>query len=310
LADRSSVTFSRVAPFLAVACAIASVVAFAPVSACSGSTGVPAAPSALESLGYDAGVSPVADARVSITHYERLFGRVRDGRSDAGIVGAFVVGEVGGLGPDGGPATVAVDSRIEDGEITIDAGEFAFARVPVGPVGLRVFEKGYLEGRSVVPTAASDASVAKTVVSLVSLSDADAGLPRADGGAVLRPTAKGLTASSAATQVPIAYVAPSEPVAFAVQVAAGTVDDPLSEDVILVQPSTGWAGALDPPTTAVPGGAYPDGIYSLIVEVPATVGVYTYTVVVASRKGVTSTPLSTVLTVTATGMPPAEAGLE
>jgi hypothetical protein len=31
---------------------------------------------------------------------------------------------------------------------------------------------------------------------------------------------------------------------------------------------------------------------------------------VASRKGVTSTPLSTVLTVTATGMPPAEAGLE
>src|SRR5208283_5384207 len=97
---------------------------------------------------------------------------------------------------------------------------------------------------------------------------------------------------------------PLAPITFAVRVTAGVADDPLSGDVFLVEPVTHWAGALAPPTPAVPGGRYPDGVYNRLVEAPSAPGVYTYTAVAASMAHVSSTPATVVVTITATGSPP------
>jgi hypothetical protein len=233
-----------------------------------------------------------------------LTGTVRKPDADAGASGAFVVVDVGGLGAEGGVATLDTDTAIRYGNVTGAGGAFGFA-VPAGTLGLRVFDPDYRESKTLVRTAASpDAGPTMTTVNLVAL-------PVADGGKPRRPTAKGLTISSAVGAVAVMYAVPSEPVAFAVEVEAGSADDPLSQDVILVQPSTGWAGELAPATPAVPGGAYPNGVYSLLVAAPAPLGLYTYTVLVASKSGVTSEPVSVVLHVTVSGMMPLfDAGMD
>lgn len=273
------------------------VIAAALAEACGGGdTGTPAEPGPLESLLYDGGVTR-AEASPPAPPTVLLAGTVRKPGVDAGASGAFVVAEVGGLGPDGGTATLDTDTAIRYGNVTGAGGAFGLA-VPAGTIGLRVFDPDYLESKTLVMTAPSrDAAPATTTVSLVPL-------PATDGGKLRRPTTKGLTISSAIGAIVVTYVVPSEPVAFAADVAAGSTDDPLSGDVILVQPETGWAGALVPPAPAVPDGPYPNGVYSLLVAAPAAVGVYTYTLLAASKSGVTSEPASVVLHVTATGTTP------
>lgn len=264
-------------------------------SSCGGQTGAPAAPTAISSSSFDATTAGV-EAAAPPPAPALLRGVVL--AADAGVPGAVLVVEVGGLdrpapaglAADGGlAATIDVDPFIRYAGLTDDAGAFSLT-VPVGEIGLHVFSAGRAEQRLVALAVPSlDAAAPEVQVGL-------APLPRADGGGGLLPTVTELTASSA-------VVGPLAPVTFAVKVAAGAASDPLSGDIFLVQPAIGWAGALAPPSPAVPGGPHPDGVYSLLVEAPAAPGDYTYVVVAASMRRVPGLPASVVVTVTPTGAP-------
>ena len=71
-------------------------------------------------------------------------------------------------------------------------------------------------------------------------------------------------------------VAPGQEITFSVTVRAATPKDPLSEEVLLVEPTTSVARALDPPSRGVEGKAYPDGVWSTKLAAPTTPGTFTY----------------------------------
>jgi hypothetical protein len=278
-----------------VVCAVlAGTTAFAAAFACGGTTGSPAAPSAVASpygdaAAVDAGTPPLAIA---------LLGRIVQSGTDAGIPGAFVIAQLGGLGTvgqaDGAAlATTAVDTNIRAGAITDDAGAFALS-VTAGSLGLRAVALGSWERSvQVQALAATDGPVPPTVVALDSLAPPST----KDAGAVVRPVATSLTPETL-------YPTPGSKVSFAVRVAAGTSADPLSGQVFLVEPTTRWAGVLVPPVATVPGGPYPDGVYNALVPVPSTPGPYTYTLVAISTAGILGQPVSVTVTVSPTGAAP------
>ncbi len=212
------------------------------------------------------------------------------------MVGALVVGEQGGLGrvdpvTDGGASpTIAIDPFIRFSAVTGDAGVFELL-VPPGSIGLHTLSPVFLEQ---MQTATAAGGAAPILVSPTPFSLLEAGVRS-------RPVASGLNANLGYEQLAFA---PLTAITFAVNVAAGDATDPLSSDVFLVQPETGWAGALVPPTPAVPGGPYPDGVYNRVVEAPGVAGAYYYSVVAASVTGITSLPVSILITVTADGTPP------
>ena len=242
---------------------------------CDGQAGNPAEPRALSVLSLDATTADV-EASAPPPPMVGIAGDVRAKGLALDIAGAIVIAEVGGLdqpnpsglGPDGAVvATVEVDPFVRYGGVTNGAGVFAFS-VPAGPVGLHTLAAAYIAEDELVQAASSPDAAGPDIV--ISLSPA----AQADGGGVA-PTVTGLTASPS-------VASPLAPITFAVRVTAGVADDPLSGDVFLVEPVTHWAGALAPPTPAVPGGRYPDGVYNRLVEAPSAPGVYTYTAVAAS----------------------------
>jgi hypothetical protein len=260
--------------------------------------GIPGAPSAILSESLDATIVSDAAAPPPAPPNVSLVGRVVGVGGDAGVENAIVVVEVGGLdrpipdasAPDGAPLpTLTSDPYIELSALTpVDEGGFAF-QVPEGAVGLHVLAPSFLESLVATTASSADAHPAPTVVALTPL-------PKVDGAPPARPIATELTPSAP-------YVLPGSPITFLVQVAAASPSDPLSRDVFLVEPATQMAVALAPPTPGIPGGAYPDGVYSLIVTAPNAVGSYTYTVVAASLGRVTSEPVSVSVAVTWNGGP-------
>jgi len=282
--------------YASLALAIAGGLVVVPL-ACVASSGTPAAPYAVVPASLEAGPTDVAVAAPPPPTVF-LAGNVHGAGTDAGVSGAIVFVEVGGLeqvgplalGPDGGLVpTTAVNPFVRFGAVTDVSGRFLFA-VPAGVTGLHTLDSMYLEQLQTVDILApADGPLPTTLVALTHLAS--------DAGVTLPPTVTGLTATPS-------LVAPLTSVMFAMNVAAGSAEDPLSDAVFLVQPETEWAGALAPPTPAVPGGKYPDGIYNRLVQSPATPGVYTYTAVAASTQKRCSAPVSIVLTVTPTGSPP------
>ncbi len=258
----------------------AALLGIAALGACSGSTGSPAAPAAVASPSSGSSGSPDATVRDAVAPAAllALVGRVVQSGTDAGIAGAFVVGELGGKVWSSADATTAVDPQIAVGAITDDAGGFSLA-VTAGPVGLYAMAAGAWERWTVVRAPVGSSGLALPLD------------PIPDG--VLRPSVTGLTASPS-------LAAPGQIVSFAAAVAAGASKDPLSDAIFLVEPVSGFGGALVPPAPALPGGPYPDGDYNRLVTVPTTPGVYAYTLVAVSIGGVMSLPASCLVTVATT----------
>jgi hypothetical protein len=265
--------------------------------ACFGEEGEPAAPVAADLFPLDASFD-AGTAAVTTTRTIQATGTVT-AQGGGVIPNAIVVAEVGGigrtypaaLGADGGPvASFEVDPFVQYAAATSVDGDFGIA-VPEGTVGLYFFAPGYFEKEQLFWLAAShDAGPAPIAMSLQLQS-------RADGGGVLPPTLTGLSAS------PV-VATPLSPIVFVVQVSAGSPDDPLSEEVFLVDPSTNSAGALAPPAAALSGGPYPDGPYNRVIAAPEAPGTYEYFVVAASMHHVAATPASIFVSVTPAGAVP------
>jgi hypothetical protein len=266
------------------------------VCGCGGQAGEPAAPTAAGTV-LDAAAPSDADATVPPPPHVPLRGTVHAG--DAGVSGALVVIETGGLDQpnpaalaDGAVmATLLPNPFVRLGAVSDRDGAFSFS-VPAGTVGLRVLAPGFLELTQTIETATTPDATPDATEAVATL------LPEGtEAGTGAPPQITGINA------IPT-LVAPGVGIEFAVQAMAGTSDDPLSEDVLLVAPSVGWAGALAPPTPAVPGGPYPDGVYNRVVSAPTIPGLYTFTAVVASLHRQTSLQASVTITVTANGEPP------
>jgi hypothetical protein len=222
--------------------------------------------------------------------------------SGAPVGGALVAIEVGGLnlpnpgavGPDGGTvATLKIDPYYRIGAIADDAGRFSVA-VPEGPLGVHVYADGYLCG---VPDAGAVTAEAGTVTVTLPPLPAPVG---GDSGQSARPVITQFT-------VQPTVAAPGETVTLtAIVDAVDPAHDPLSEQVLAIEPQTGWAGIFAPPTPGKPGVGYPNGVYGRLVPAPLAPGLYKFYMVAATQACVVSAPASQWLRVTASG----EGGLD
>jgi hypothetical protein len=70
-------------------------------------------------------------------------------------------------------------------------------------------------------------------------------------------------------------VAPDAQVTFSAEVRAGAPTDPLSDELLLVEPLRSWALELDPPAVGKKDD-FPDGTWKRTFNAPATPGTYTY----------------------------------
>jgi hypothetical protein len=212
-----------------------------------------------------------------------LHGRVEG--PDGGPLLALVAIEVGGLdreppgavGPDGGvQATLMIDPYYMYGTATDGEGAFS-VEVPDEKVGVHVYAAGYYCG---VP----DAGVripGKAAVLVRPLP-----LAVTDGGKTPeRPTITGFTVSPA-------IVLPGGTLTMAAVVKSGEPGDPLSEQVLAIEPTTGWAGAFSPPVPGTWGKGYPNGIYSRLVIAPTIPGEYVYHLLAATEACVVSDPVT------------------
>ena len=65
--------------------------------------------------------------------------------------------------------------------------------------------------------------------------------------------------------------------------AADAATDPLSEQVLAIEPASGWAGVFAPPLPGTPGLGYPNGVYGRLVPAPLVPGEYTFYMVAATE---------------------------
>ena len=179
-------------------------------------------------------------------------GRVVDGKTGAPLKGSLVFVELCGLyteNPD--PSKGHPNYRF--GTIVGDDGKFT-VDVPKGAAGIHTFLPGYRYGFMPI----DDTGASGLELKVEPLLPADQ-----------RPVLSDFKATATA-------VAPGQEITFSVTVRAATPKDPLSEEVLLVEPTTSVARALDPPSRGVEGKAYPDGVWSTKLAAPTTPGTFTY----------------------------------
>jgi len=193
-----------------------------------------------------------------------LRARVVDADSGAPLGGALVSIELGGIylgNPDTskGNPHYAIGGRADpDGRFNIP--------VPDEELGLHVFHDDYLyapwridQGDDFGPVIKAERR--RAVLMKPTVSNARAEPSVVDAGGRFRMTA---------------------------DVAAATSDDPLSDETLVIEPTTFFTAALDPPSAGEQGVGFPDGTYSRELDAPAKSGTYEYFVVATSEGCVTS----------------------
>jgi hypothetical protein len=163
------------------------------------------------------------------------------------------------------------------GGITASDGTFT-VMVPNERIGIHTFTTGYLYAGKVAIT---DPSAPGTLVKSKAIPAQQA---------TYKPVVTAFTATPST-------VAAGTPFELSANVVKGTVGtDPLSDEILLVQPDTGFCGEMTPPA---PGARddYPDGRWARTVFAPAKAGTYTYWLVTTSAGCVTSDNQSLTVTV-------------
>jgi hypothetical protein len=211
-----------------------------------------------------------------------LHGRVEG--PEGGPLVALIAIEVGGLnqeppgaiGDGGVKASMLNDPYYTYGTTTVEAGTFSL-NVPDEKNGVHVYASGY---SCDLPDAEALVPGKHTLVFLPSP------LAAGEGGAL--PAKPSITGFTVTPQV----IPPGEALTMAAVVKAPDPHDPLSEQVVAIEPSTGWAGALAPPTPGIWGKGYPNGVYSRLVIAPTVPGEYIYYLVAATEACVVSEPVT------------------
>lgn len=197
---------------------------------------------------------------------------IKDARTGAPIPDALVAIEQGGIYQKNDDPSIGNPSYQKS---AIFGADGLLRITDTGPLGIHVFANGYRYRP---------------------------GLLDEKTGGVLEMTAEpelpedaSPTAANAALSP--AQAAPGAEVTLEVDAAAGVASDPLSEEVLVLEPTTGWGAAMDPPSAGIQGKMFPDGRWRKTFEAPEKPGTYTYFVVVSSEGCVTSDRISVQLTV-------------
>ncbi len=184
-----------------------------------------------------------------------LRGKVVDSNTSAPLGGSLVFVELCDLYSDN-PDKAQAHPNYRYGAIADANGDFEVS-VPRGTVGLHTFLPGYRYGSLRV----ADSTAAGLVVRTAPLLPADP-----------RPKVANFVASRAT-------VAPGEDISFRVDVTASSPKDPVSEEVLLVEPTTSMARAFNPPfrrTNDAFASGFPSGQWTARVPAPKTAGTYRY----------------------------------
>jgi hypothetical protein len=182
---------------------------------------------------------------------------VGDNQMPVPVPGAVVVVEYGGLYLPYCDLSHASPFYLF-GTVADDAGAFAID-VQAGQLGFHGLATGQYYSRAPLDTSKS------TNVNLVL--------------APLGPQQSKPTIANAAFDA--ATVAAGAPVTLTATVTAGAPSDPLSDEVVLVEPVHSWGVELDPPSLGKKDD-FPDGVWSRTFPAPAQSGTYTYSLAVTS----------------------------
>jgi hypothetical protein len=166
----------------------------------------------------------------------------------------------------GNPDPSKAHPNYRHGAVTRADGTFEVL-VPRGPAGLHTFKDGYQYGT--VPVADTAAPVPEFRETL----------RRGKSAPVLSDF-----------KVTPAEASPGQMLRFSVNAKAAP-RDPMSEEVIVLEPTSGTARAFAPPRRGMPGHSYPDGVWTTSMAAPAKPGTYTFLVQSTSEGCVVSNRL-------------------
>ncbi len=198
---------------------------------------------------------------------------VVDGSSKAPVAGALVAVENGGIYlPNPNPSKG--NPSYQFGGQADASGIVTLTNLPDGDLGFHAFGKGYKYG----PLGAKRSKGSATV-------DLE-GQTAAD----LLPTCTNVHFDAASATA-------GASVTLRATAAAANKSNPLSEEILVVLPSAGWAAEMDPPSAGMPGVVYPDGEYKKTFSAPAAAGSYSYYVVTATEGCTTSAAVQVTLEV-------------
>jgi hypothetical protein len=192
-------------------------------------------------------------------------GQVVDAKTNAPVANADVHVELCGI-YTGNPDSSKGHPNYRGGARTNANGEYSFL-APKGPFGLHVFQSGYRYGPLLIPEGGH------TVAQNVRME------PQLPFDKV--PTVTKFAASSST-------VRPGARFTLSASVNASSAKDPLSEEVLVLEPVSSLGRAMNPPRRGVQGKGYPDGTWTLEVTAPKTPGAYEYAISVSSEMCITS----------------------
>ncbi len=145
--------------------------------------------------------------------------------------------------------------------------------IPKGTVGLHTVLEGYLYGSLLVP----DSTAANIHVQSEPLNGRQ---PPAISQFVVTPV----------------EAEPGATLSFSMRVKAAP-NDPISDEVLLGEPTSGLARAFAPPRRGRPGTGFPDGMWTVSLAAPTAAGTYTYYAQAVSEQCAVSTRLAVQVTV-------------
>ncbi len=196
-----------------------------------------------------------------------------DADTNEPIPHALVSGEVGGIyvknddTSKGSPAYELGGRADENGKLTLV--------VPNDQIGLHAFADGY----RYAPRKAEGGTDTELTI------------------AIRRQLPEDFVPTLTAASIDPPSVAPGGSFTITVTAAAGSPDDPLSDETLAILDGGDFSVALDPPSAGVQGVGFPDGVYQKKLEAPAEPGLYVYYLVATSEHCVTSDAVALELTV-------------
>jgi hypothetical protein len=152
------------------------------------------------------------------------------------------------------------------GSVSDDNGNWSLM-FPAGPAGLHTFLAGYRYGTVEVLDVGSAGEVPVPMAPLLAADKV--------------PTITNLSASATKAK-------PGEAISFSVTAKAAINEDPLSEEVLLLQPDTNAARAFNPPLRGEQAVGFANGTWKTVLAAPAKPGTYTYYASVSTEQCITA----------------------
>ena len=233
--------------------------------------------------GYSAAAEPPsfatgdaqADGSDAAVAMMRVRGSVREVDGTTPIPFAVLAIEKDGLYVDNADPSRANPSYVYGGRANAN-GDFDLM-LPKGALGIHTFLDNYQYGRAPLD---GDGGVDHILMPIT----------MAPRGILAKPSVTGVRAEPSTVDAGDTFFVRA-------LVVAASCSDPISEEVLLIEPTTSFSAELDPPCKGKQGQGYPDGEYARLVRAPKVAGDYTYYLTATSEQCITGDVAKIVVTV-------------